>query len=436
MTQRLLYRGPDDMSALFSGQTFARHPLQEAALAELHARPAPSVEAPATLCRIVLAAAEPATNGSHHLINVLCEQFGAPAPLASARYHVIACEKGELRWEEHTEFTTCTFVFPEGGETPEALPGCLDVLAKAAGESHQMLAGMILTVQRYGTRLPDFHPETCVSAIASEQAFLTTEFKAADRGLVRYQLLNHALPPAECGVFAQRILEIETYRMLALMSLPRARRAGAAVKQIEEELQALTRSIDEEKDTRSAEDLFASLSGLSARTEAEISATTYRFAAAAAYGAIVEDRLASLREQPFAHYPQPGRFLMTRLTPALRTCASMQDALAGLAQRCARASDLIRTRIDLQLARQNNDLLAALDARTRLQMRLQQTVEGLSIAALSYYIAGIALYLFKGAKEAGWMPVDPTIAIAACLPFIVAAVGWVIWNIRRKHSAP
>ncbi|MCC2098519.1 MAG: DUF3422 family protein, partial [Hyphomicrobiales bacterium] len=229
------------MSAPSDGQAFSIHPLQAAALAELHARPAPSVEAPAALCRIVLAAVAHSPEAPQRLIRDLCNHVDAAPPQSGARYHAIAWEGGELRWEEHTEFITCTFVFPEDAEAPEALPRCLSALARIAGTAYQKLAGTILTVQRYDARLPDFHPETCVSAIATERAFLATEFKASDNGLVRYQLLNHSLPPAECGVFAQRILEIETYRMLALMSLPLARRAGGAVKEIEEELQALTR---------------------------------------------------------------------------------------------------------------------------------------------------------------------------------------------------
>ncbi|MGE3246587.1 MAG: DUF3422 family protein [Beijerinckiaceae bacterium] len=437
------------MNAKSDSCTISDHPARAAALSELHARPAPAIHVPAMLCRLVLAARggvdgmdgpeasvtpiggqrESTTPG---LIKRLCAIFSAPQPEAGARYHIVQCPAGELRWEAHTEFETCTFVSAPG--SAGEIGACIGQLKQAAARDHVLLAAMQLDVAAADSHAAEPPVETCVSDIANGRALLETDFRAGPDGLVHYRLTDRGLPPAECGVFAQRILEIETYRMLALIALPLARRVGASVRSIEDELQALTHAIESQPADHPAEALFAQLSRLAARIEADIAATTYRFGAAMAYGAIVEDRLSSLREAPWRNHPQAGRFLMTRLTPALRTCQSMQSALAGLAQRCSRAADLMRTRIDLQLARQNNDLLSALDGRTKLQMRLQQTVEGLSIAALSYYVAGIVYYVFKGAKEAGLIHFDPAIAIAIAIPFIVASVGWTILRIRRMHE--
>jgi uncharacterized membrane-anchored protein len=129
-----------------------------------------------------------------------------------------------------------------------------------------------------------------------------------------------------------------------------------------------------------------------------------------------------------------GGFLMTRLIPAMRTCSSMQKALADLASRCARAADLIRTRIDLELARQNNQLLGALNQRTRLQTRMQQTVEGLSVAAISYYMLGLAAYPIKGAKDAGYWPFEIGVTLAFLTPVVVGVVFFFVSRVRRLHS--
>lgn len=96
----------------------------------------------------------------------------------------------------------------------------------------------------------------------------------------------------------------------------------------------------------------------------------------------------------------------------------------------ARVADLLRTRVDVALQQQNQDLLKSMDTRTRLQLRLQQTVEGLSVAAISYYVVGLLGYLAKAAHEAG-LHVDPTIATAAAVPPVVLAVWWMLRRMRR-----
>lgn len=409
------------------------HPGRSAALAELHARPAPEISIPSRIVRIILQPSPGSTQSSHDLVKQICIDNNAPQPLPSDRYHSVALEGIALRWEQHTEFATFTVIEnnPSASDS-RALLHAKAVLDLASGQQ-LLIAGISLNVRAQQTTPQETSATHCVSRIAGGRAILETDFQANSDGLVEFELSQTDLLPAECGVFAQRILELETYRMLALMALPLARSVGMQVQTLEGELKFLIGQIQAQDREISPDALFAGLSQLAARIEAQIAATTYRFAAAGAYGAIVQDRLQSLHELPAGNNPQAGRFLMTRLTPALRTCTSMQAALADLALRCARASDLMRTRIDLQLAKQNNQLLTALNERTRLQMRLQQTVEGLSIAAISYYLAGLLLYVVKGAKSAKVLTMAPEIIVAFALPFIVAVVGWIVFRIRNAH---
>lgn len=412
------------------------HPARAAAISELHARPAPSVPSPAFVLRHVLAQRDSAAAQPRALVETLCAEYGASAPGPAQRYHVLACAFGELRWESHTEFETFTFIArASDGNEALARADCPERLLHLADASHMRIASMRLHVEQADFPAQAPSPHVCLSLVADGRAVLETAFAEGTDGYVDFRLRHAGLSPAECGVFVQRVLEIETYRMMALLAVPLARQVAGTVPELESSLARLTRQIGAEEAGISGNALFEDLTALAARIESEIGATTYRFAAAGAYSAIVEDRLRALHEKPYGDHPMAGRFLLTRLTPAMRTCNSMQGALKGLAERFSRASDLIRTRIDLELAVQNNTLLQALNQRTRLQMRLQQTVEGLSIAAISYYIAGLLGYGAKGLKEFGVLHTDPAIAVAGALPFIVLGVGWTIYRIRRSHRA-
>jgi uncharacterized membrane-anchored protein len=123
------------------------------------------------------------------------------------------------------------------------------------------------------------------------------------------------------------------------------------------------------------------------------------------------------------------------MAPAMRTCLTIEERQANLSRKLARAANLLRTRVDVELERQNRDLLTSMNERTRLQLRLQSTVEGLSVAAISYYVVGLFGYVVKGAHDAGVVHVDPGFAIAAFVPVAVVLIWSLVRHIRRKHVA-
>ena len=98
---------------------------------------------------------------------------------------------------------------------------------------------------------------------------------------------------------------------------------------------------------------------------------------------------------------------MRRYDPAMRTCRSAKERLDELSARAERASDLLRTRVDVANQAQNVEVLRAMDRRAALQLRLQETVEGLSVVAISYYAVNLAAGLLGplgetvGLDEAG-----------------------------------
>jgi uncharacterized membrane-anchored protein len=178
--------------------------------------------------------------------------------------------------------------------------------------------------------------------------------------------------------------------------------------------------------------LLDDLTALAAELEAGAAASLFRFGASRAYSEIVDLRLATIGERKVGGLPTWSSFLARRMAPAMRTCATMEERQANLSRKLARAAQLLRTRVDLELEAQNRDLLRSMNERTRLQLRLQATVEGLSVAAISYYVVGLFGYVVKGAHERG-VPVDPTVATAAFVPVAILAIWWVVRRIRRRH---
>ena len=121
--------------------------------------------------------------------------------------------------------------------------------------------------------------------------------------------------------------------------------------------------------------------------------TAFRFGATGAYQAIVEQRIEALREARFMSRQSIAEFMMRRYEPAMRTVQSTERRLKTMSERAVRAAELLRTRVDVERSAQNQEILASMDKRADLQLRLQRTVEGLSVVAISYYALQLAASL-------------------------------------------
>ena len=121
------------------------------------------------------------------------------------------------------------------------------------------------------------------------------------------------------------------------------------------------------------------------------------------------------------------------MAPATRTCESIAARIDDLSEKLSRATMLLRARVDVELESQNRDLLEAMNRRARQQLRLQQTVEGLSVAAVSYYVVGLVGYLVKGGEKAG-LPINPVLATALAVPVVIMIVSLIVRRIRASHS--
>jgi uncharacterized membrane-anchored protein len=416
---------------------FEIHPLRDLLVGEVHARPFRPVEAPRVLHHMAFQSRMDADEDLESLSR-FCKAHGALPPGPGARHHVVTLGGAELRWERHTEFTTMTLsVTPPPGD-PFAAPNISSLSAFLPRPPGPLIVATRLALVPLEDDMPNldmFDPSSlCVSRADNGGAVIATDFRPDPSGFTRMLVANGRLHPARLGALVQRLLEIETYRTLALLGLPEAQRIGPIVDRIEDELAGLTVRMTEEAGLRLSRELLERLVALAAEVESEGSGATYRFGATRAYWELVTQRLVSIREERIPGYGSVEGFLGRRMKPALRTCDSVERRLSDLSQKLARTANLLRTRVDIELESQNRDLLDSMNRRARLQLRLQQTVEGLSVAAVSYYVVGLIGYLVKGAEKVLGIPFDPTLATAAAVPVIVLLVWLIVRRIRSGHD--
>ena len=148
--------------------------------------------------------------------------------------------------------------------------------------------------------------------------------------------------------------------------------------------------------------LLDRLTRLEAEIERLAADTHFRFSAACAYYDLVLQRIAELREERIHGLQTFREFVERRLAPAMNTCRAVCGAPGEPgSQRMARATQLLSTRVDVTRERQNQAVLELMNRRAKMQLRLQQTVEGLSVVAITYYLSSLVGYLAKGLRGGG-----------------------------------
>ena len=425
---------------------FCHHPLRQALTEELHARPFARLEAPLCATHLALLSGEEAGAADRAHVAALCRRFDRPPPGESDTHYLVDVGGFQLRWERHTEFSSYTFFTRPADRTPGSGHG---LFAKSAldavpddwlgGLPGELLVGTHLVVESPGVAVPEpdsvseiFGTDNMAGSLASGgAAAVFMDFRIHQDGFGRILVYDRGLRPRQAGRLVQRLLEVETYRTMALLALPLARRFGA---ELTEGRDRLTEIAGEIKTIDSLDDervLLRSLTGLSADVERAASPAVYRFGAARAYYALVQRRVEELREARIEGVQTIHEFLDRRLAPAMRTCEAVAERMARLTERISRTTDLLRTRVDIQLEAQNSALLHSMDRRAKLQLRLQQTVEGLSVAAISYYLVGLLSYALKSAKSAG-IPLNPDLWTGISVPLVVAVLAGGVWRLRRK----
>ncbi|MEP0068144.1 DUF3422 domain-containing protein [Pyruvatibacter sp.] len=428
------------------------HPLRQQLNDEVHSRPSADVHAPMMVTQISVITGETGVEAERALLRELAEEMGVEAPGAFGNHLAIDLGTDDtalhLVWERHTEFSTYAFSrrcsaspdadIPDLGR-PFSTPPLSGIpeswRARLPGE---VLVGINLLAipgnsSDIEARLPEaFGDSKCVGAgMSGGRASAWTDFQLHEDGMSRIIVANQTLRPGRLGRLIQRLLDVETYRMMALLAFPLARDLTPDLGSIETELSTLAAETARIQNLEDEQRLLAQLSTLAARAEDLAARSHYRFSAARAYHQLVERRISELDEVKREGLQQIGTFMERRLGPAMRTCTAVADRLEAVSVRISRASSLLNTRVEVALQEQNQSLLRSMEGRARLQLRLQETVEGLSAVAITYYLVGLIAYVLKALEKAG-QPINPTLATGVLAPFVLMGAYIAVRQIRKR----
>ncbi|MEM7069342.1 MAG: DUF3422 domain-containing protein [Pseudomonadota bacterium] len=407
-----------------SGWNF--HPARQQLIAEAHARPSQNISGPAQILHIAFRSDDAVYKKFFEILEINKNQ-------AEARHLVGKINGICIKLERHTEFMSCTaFQDNLDDQSPEDLSAMLSsafpmdkvevlvlIRLELLKSQRAMLKEFPFDQRIYGGRLSN--------GIDVRSTFSPDEF-----GTIHFVIHSKGLTSDELGRRLQRLIEMETYRTMALLALPKARQVGAELTIMEQELDKLTTKLRNggQSSQTDDEELFRQLTSLSERTNSLASNTRYRFSASRAYSTLFHQRIMSLSEEKVGDLQTMTGFLRSRLEPAMATMESTAKRQQTLTDDLSRALVLLRTRIELNLNKGNQALLKSMDKRHDQQLKISQTVEGLSIIAITYYAVGLLSYLLKALAKQPWMPLSATMLTAISVPFVLLIVWRTLHRIR------
>jgi uncharacterized membrane-anchored protein len=419
------------------------HPLRYDLVNELHARPFPVLTVPCSAAFIAIK--EPEDNATRdrardraHLLDLL-DRHATAHPKPEATHFSGPIGRSELKWESHTEFVTYSAFTPGLSARPfdpfdaEVFPE--DWLLAAPGKR---VASVLVRVEEMPqdeeallAKLEDWFvaESLAVARVVEGAAVVASDFRIDPAGHMRFAVfVRPDTEPRRVGRIVQRLCEIETYRAMSMLGLIRARELGAELNRLDPRLSALMSALNAEE--RRPEAALHELLTIAAELERLAVGVSFRFGATLAYEAIVTQRVISLREERVDGRQIFGEFMMRRYDPAMRTVKSTDTRLKSMADRAQRAAELLRTRVDVERSGQNQALLASMDRRADLALRLQHTVEGLSVVAISYYAVSLAGYV-AGPLLEDWGVEKPWV-LAGLTPLVIVAVWLMVRRIRAR----
>ena len=418
------------------------HPLRYKMANELHARPFPSMEAPCSAAYIAIKQPNDAVSRDRQQdldhLTALLDRHGAPHPQPGATHYYGQIGKHWVKWEQHTEFVTYT-VFSDGATSRAFDPTEFEVfpadwLAEAPG---QRVTSVLVDIHQR----PDDEGEILASlddwfvseslataSVLDDDAIVAGDFRIDQNGHLRFAVfVSPQTSQRRVGRIVQRLCEIETYKSMSMLGFARVRQLQPKLNDLDTQLTSLMGAMSDEH--ASAETTLNDLLSISAELETLAARSSFRFGATGAYEALVNQRIEALREERFHGRQHFAEFMMRRYAPAMRTVTSAEGRLQSMSNRSIRASNLLRTRVDVERSAQNQALLESMDKRSDLQLRLQRTVEGLSVVAISYYAVSLVGYtLYPLANTFGLS--TGTLTALVTLP----VVGFVWWAIRRLRA--
>ncbi|MGR3659857.1 MAG: DUF3422 family protein [Paracoccaceae bacterium] len=411
------------------------HPLRYALTNELHARPFPTIEVPGFAAYLAIEG-KPDERARAHLLALL-DRCGATHPQPGATHYFGDIGKHKLKWEQHAEFVTYT-IFGEGNALQPFDPATFNVFPSdwLAGMPGRRITSALIRVELMEDdkvipeKLDDWlvSESLAVSSVLDDAAVIAGDYRIDPAGHLRFAVfVRPDTGTRRVGRIVQRLCEIETYKTMAMLGLMQARDLSTRIEAIDG---SLTRLVEDmcRNDSR-ADETLAGLLAISAELENMLAKSSFRFSATGAYEAIVHQRIKVLREERFDERQTFAEFMSRRFDPAMRTVKSTEKQLRNMAAAAIRAGELLRTQVDVERSAQNQLLLESMDRRADLQLRLQKTVEGLSVVAISYYAVNLAAYMaYPFTTQLG---LSKGMATAVLTPVVVLLVWLMVKRIRK-----
>jgi uncharacterized membrane-anchored protein len=418
------------------------YPERQELHAELNAVAYELLAPPFELSHLVLMSEREWIEQERKLICQLCVRYNINPP--NTHESDFSADFGEfrLRWERHTEYSTYTvyrvgsfdipFKYSAITYVPQewltSLPGDLLVATHIALEDRSRPKRSLHELSAL------FASGTVIgSKVAGGAASVWSDNQIHSDNFGRILIHDENLRSRQIGRLVQRLLEIETYRMLAMLPLPVTRKIIPQLARADQRLAELTANNVVLTSIEDEQHLLNELTLLAAKAERLSAQTSHRFNASRAYYDIVKLRIAELREERIEGLQMLQEFMIQRLSSAMGTCELVHTKLETLSTRLGRASALLRTRVDLSMEAQIRDLLKSMDNRAHVQLRMQETVEGLSVVVLSYYLLGIIGYGLKAFKAAAH-DINVELLTGIAIPIVVLGVFLVVRRVRNMIS--
>jgi uncharacterized membrane-anchored protein len=409
---------------------------------EVHARPSALVTLPALIIYVAVLNEGVSRDQELEHLRQLPGQEALGADQLNGNFLRLNLPGHTVKWERHTEFTRYSMIQPMpanamlGALKPallgapavsadwlRSIPGHT-VVAIALAMVHGDMANSAELMEKAQTWFGE--RTVLASQLGNGHSWALTDFRLAADGFEKMLVIAPpGTTPTRAGRISQRLLEVETYRLMALRGLPVAKELGPMLNDAESSLADITAQLENKSGTD--QELLDQLVALATRVERAIAEHSFRFSATRAYNTLVSQRITELREKAIPGTQTIGEFMQRRLSPAIATVAASSERLTSLSERVSRTSALLRTRVDIATEAQNQLLLEKLTRGQELQLRLQSTVEGLSIMAISYYAVSLLLYAGKGLQAAG-LPINAELATGALIPLVL----WAVWRITRR----
>jgi uncharacterized membrane-anchored protein len=406
---------------------------------EVHARPPERLIAPMRVSYLALFADAPEREASWLAVRGLSERHGIAPPAERANHYSADFGPFRIKWERHNEFIRFKFMVAGTGEHPFTDPAIAIVPSDwVAALPGQVIVAAHVAVLPAGDGVRHHRDIAAAyfdgnillgSAVSGHAATAYTDFRIHGDGFSRVLLLDRSTTPWQAGRITQRLLEIDTYRILAMMALPVARALAPLVSRWEQELADITAAMVSAGEVDEPV-LLDRLTRLSAEIDSQQARNRFRFSAASAYDELVQRRIVELREERIQGLQTFREFTERRMAPAMNTCRSVSARQESLSQRVARATQLLSTRVDVTRERQNHAVLESMNRRAKLQLRLQSTVEGLSVAAITYYIVSLVGHAAEGLESVG-VHANPALAMGIAIPVIAVAMAIGVRRIRH-----